>query len=172
MTSPVMAQARIVAELRERLKAEHGLDDGDEVLEDTLEGASDLPEMLAALCRRAARDEEFAEAVKRIIKDNQERAARFVCRAVAARAEIAWAMQEAGIKKIPSDALPDMTVTLRDGVPAIRIENEELVPDAYCTIEIVRKPDKAKIREALEAGELIAGAALGNAAPVLMMRRK
>ena len=172
MTSPIMAQARIVAELRERLKAEHGLDDGDEALEDTLQGASELPEMLAALARRAVRDEEFKEAMKLIIADNQIRAARFERRAQVARAEIAWAMQEVGWKKIPSESLPDMTVSLRDGTPKLRIDNEELIPDDYCTIEIVRKPDRLKIREALEAGELIAGAALGNAAPVLMMRRK
>ena len=172
MTSPLMAQVRIVAELRERLKAEHSLDDGDEALEDTLEGASELPEMLAALARRADRDEEFAEGMKRIISDNQTRKARFERHAKSARSLIAQALQEGGMERIPSDALPDMTVSFRLSAPELLIDNEDLIPDSYCTIEIVRKLNKAKIRKDLEDGKIIPSARLGNQMPVLTMRRK
>jgi len=172
MTSPVMAQARIVAELRERLKAEHGLDDGDEALEDTLEGASELPEMLAALARRVVRDEAFAEAMKTIIADSQTRKARFEQRAKSARSLIAQALQEAGMERIPFDVLPDMTVSFRLSAPELLIDNEEFLPDSYCIIEIVRKPDKTKIRKDLEDGKIIPSARLGNQMPVLTMRRK
>jgi len=170
MTSPLSIQARIVAELRERLKAEHGLEDGDEALEDTLEGASDLPEMLARMARSAVWNEHRAAAMGGIIKNNQDRKAMFEQRSENTRSAMSWAMQESGMKKIPADVLPDLSVSMRDGKAPLSDPDMTLLPDEFCRFK--REPDKAKIREALEAGADVPGAYLGNSKPVLTIRSK
>lgn len=171
MTSPLSIQALLVAGLRERLKAEHGLEDGDEALEDTLEGASDLPEMLARLARSAVWNERQAEAMAGIIKDNQERKAALEQRAERTRSAMSWAMQEAGMKKIPAGVLPDLTVSVRDGKAPLVIPSDELVPHEWCKTKYT--PDRAVIREALEReNRALDFAYLGNAKPILTIRSK
>jgi hypothetical protein len=171
MTSPLSINARIVAELREKLKAEYGLEDGDEALEDTLEGASDLPEILAKLARSAVWHERKAEAMAAIIRDNQERKSSFELRAERTRNAMSWAMQEAGMKKIPADVLPDLTVSMRDGKAPLVIPADELVPHEWCKMKYT--PDRAVIREALEVeNRALDFAHLGNAKPILTIRSK
>lgn len=170
MTDPLSIQARLVADLRERLKAEHGLQDGDEALEDTLEGASGLPEMLARLAREAVWQDRQAEAMDGIIKANQGRKSAFEQRAERTRNAMSWAMQESGMKKIPRDVLPDLTVSMRDGKAPLVIPDESLVPQGWCRAKYT--PDKEAIREALERRERFDFAYLGNSKPVLTIRAK
>ncbi len=172
MNVNVSTHARIIAELRERLKAEYGLEDGDEALETTLEGASDLPEMLARMARDAFEAEAHAEAVGQIQKANAARAARLESRAQNLRVQIAWAMAESGMQRIPADALPDMTVTMRAGKPPLIIDDEARVPFTYIRVKTVESIDRAGVRAALEAGERFDWAKLGNPAPVLIIRTK
>jgi len=170
MTSPLSIQALLVAGLRERLKAEHGLEDGDDALEDTLEGASDLPEMLARLARSAVWNERQAEAMAGIIKENRDRKAALEQRAERTRSAMSWAMQEAGMKKIPAGVLPDLTVSMRDGEAPLVIPADELVPHDWCRVKYT--PDKPRLREELERGETFDFAHLGNAKPILTIRSK
>ncbi len=172
MTTPLAQNARIVAELRCRLKAEYGLEDGDAVLEDTLQGATNLPELLARLARDAKHSEAQSEAVKAIMRDNGERAARLDRKAEKLRASIAQAMSEAGMERIPDDVLPDLTVTMHEGKPPLVIPAEELVPDEWCRRKTVSAPDKQAIRDALERGERFDFAHLGNSMPTLTIRTK
>jgi hypothetical protein len=76
-----------------------------------------------------------------------------------------WALQELGIKSLES---PDFTATLSPGKRPVKIVNEALLPDDLCRIK--REPDKAKIKELLEAGTPLEGAILGNPQPVLTVR--
>src|ERR1700722_18039160 len=101
MISPLANTARIIAELRERLKSEYGLEGNDEVLEDTLEGASDLPEMLATMARDAVQALDYHEAIEQRIRIMKERADRLETRHDKIRAAISWALQEAGWKRVP-----------------------------------------------------------------------
>ncbi len=172
MTSPLTRDARIHAELRERLKAEYGLEDGEAALEDTLQGATNLVESLARLAREVKHSEAQSKAVKDVMRDNGERAARLDRKAETLRAQIAWAMSEAGMKRIPDGVLPDLTVTMREGKPPLVIPSEELVPDEWCQRKTVSTPDKQAIRDALEQGERLAFAHLGNSMPTLTIRTK
>ncbi len=173
MTNPaVSASARIVAELRSRLKVTYGLEDGDEAMETTLEGYTNLPEMLAAMVRRAIDCEDQSQAVKERAKFMENRAGRLEATSYNLRAQIAWAMSEAGMKRIPSDALPEATVSLSDGRAPLVIPNEREVPDKYCRIKTVREPDKKLIRDELQAGERLSFALLGNAKPTLTIRTR
>ena len=173
MTNPALsASARIVAELRDRLKVTYGLTDGDEALENTLEGQTALPEMLAAMVRQALDCEDQFDAIGTRIKAMATRAERLGAKAQNLRAQVAWAMQEAGMKRIPSDALPEATVSLSDGRAPLVIPNDDEVPDSYCRIKKVREPNKKMIRDELEAGERFAFAILGNPKPTLTIRTR
>lgn len=169
MTSPQLANAaRIVAELRERLKADFALEDGDEALEDTLEGASDLPEILAAMARQVRENEAFSEAIGRMQKELAARSARFETKAQSLRVQIAWAMSESGMKKLP---LPDMTLTMSAGKAPLVIPDETKVP--YEFMRTTCAPDKTKVRAFVEHARLRPGswAYFGNAQPTLTIRK-
>ena len=75
MTTLVSTAARVVGELRERLKAEFGLEDGEAGVGDTLEGSTELPEILAALVRQAIDCEDQSEAIGTRVKIMSSRAA-------------------------------------------------------------------------------------------------
>jgi hypothetical protein len=168
MTSPIAANARIVAELRERLTTFGWTE---EEMQDTLEGATDLPEQLARLARVIVRTEAFAEAMKDIIRDNQARKAQLEFRAEKLRGLVAWTLSETGMKKIPPDALPDLTVTVREGQPPLIIPDDDAVPHMFCHVKYL--PDRKEIRAALTSGGLEADwAHLGNPMPSLTIRTK
>jgi hypothetical protein len=175
MTTPVANAARIVAELRDRLKSEYGLDDGDEALETTLEGETDLPELLAMMARDAVQAEDYAEATKGRIKLLSERKSTLEARSEKLRNAIAWALTEAGWNRIPSEALPDMgPVTLSyPKQQKLEISDEVFVP-AFLKRQ---KPtefviDREGLRKWLEDGGECIGARLKNAQPVLTIRSK
>lgn len=165
---PIAAQAHLIAELRERLKEKYLLEDGDEALETTLEGATDLPEALARMARQIEENEALAEAVKGLARRQLNRASRFAGKADKLRNSLAWAMEEAGMKRIPADALPEMTVTMRAGMAELQIPNDDEVPDMYCKFE--RAPIRGKIRALLEEEGPQSWAYLGNARPVLTIK--
>ena len=101
MITPVANAARIVAELRERLKSEYGLADGEDVLEDTLEGQTDLPELLATMARDAVQAEDYAEAIKGRLQVIAERKSRLEMRATKIRNAIAWRFRKPGGSAFP-----------------------------------------------------------------------
>ena len=172
MLTPVANAARIVAELRERLKSEYGLSDGEETLEDTLEGASELPELLAMMARDAVQAEDYRDAVRNRAHVMEERAARLEARRDKLRSAIAWALQEAGWKKIPGEALPEMSVTLSTGKRPLVIENEAEIPTLFLRFKTVTEVKRKELREWLADGNQMAAARLGNSQPVLTIRTK
>jgi hypothetical protein len=166
------ASAVLYARLREELATAYGLEADDEVLEDTLEGATDLKEVIIRAIREAKRAEAMAEAMGEIIKANQERKARHTRSGEAIRAAVAKAMQDAGLSKITA---PDMTISQswRKSAPNV-IEPDEL-PEWARVEKIVFKPDLDAIKEAFaedQAGFSCPGVVITNAQPVLTVRTR
>lgn len=173
MTAPVATAARIVAELRERLKAEYGLTEGDDALEDILEGATELPEMLAMMARDAVQAEAYAEATKGRIKLMTERKANLERRSDKLRAAIAWALSEAGWKKIPRDALPEMgAVTVSPGRSKAVVDNEDDLPAMFYRFRTIRLINMEDLGDWLREGNRCPGAHLSNPQPTLTIRSK
>jgi hypothetical protein len=170
MLTPVANAARIVAELRERLKSEYGLSDGEEALEDSLEGASELPELLAMMARDAVQAEDYAQAVANRIGYLTVRKANLERRSVRLRNAIAWALQEVGWKRIPAGALPEMTVTVSVREPVAEIHCEDDVPEEFCIAKTTLRPNKPLITERLRAGDKFDFAHLPNPKPTLTIR--
>lgn len=170
MNTPLALSVRLSAELRDQLKALYDLEDGDETLEDTLEGASDLNEKLAVLLREAIRCEAMSEGMKAIIKDNTDRRARLDHTAGKLRGIVMSAMGMAGLRKLPA---PDFTATLSDGRAPVQITDETTIAEwPIRFVRVTREPNKTEIRKYLEDGERLDFATLGNQKPILTIKTK
>jgi hypothetical protein len=151
--------------IRDRIIAvEAEIDDA--TLADTLEGVTDLNEVLAAVVRSALLEEAMAEGLKAHIKVLQDRLERLSERASARRQIARDAMLEVDLKKV---AAPDFTITIRPGSPAVVVVEEKAVPQAYWQ---PREPrlDRVQLLSDLKLGLPIAGAHLSNPEPVLSVR--
>ena len=135
-------------ELRRRLLELHPELD-EQTLSDTLEGATDLAEALAALIRSALEDEAMVDGLKVLLDNMKYRLARLDARATAKRQVVLEAMEKADLSKLQQ---PDFSASLRGAPPGIVILNEEGVPSEF----MVPQPPKIDRRGLLKA--VVAGA--------------
>jgi hypothetical protein len=153
--------------IRDRIRAQDPQID-EQTLADTVEGLTDLHEILAAIVRAALADEALAMGLKCRISDMQDRLVRLQDRGAKRRQIAKDAMIELDLKKI---AAPDFTASIRPGMPALVVLNEDAVPKTYW------EPGEPRLRRQilahdLKAGAEIAGAALSNPEPVLSVRTR
>ena len=153
--------------LKERLLANFPSADED-TLRDTLEGITDLHEMIAAVMRSALVDEALGSGLRARLDDMKERQSRLEVRASKKRELALQAMCEAGLTKLEQ---PDFTVSTRAGLPAIVVVSEPSIPEAYW---LTRPPklDRQGLLVQLKRGAPIPGVELSNPKPVLMVRTK
>ncbi len=140
----------------------------DETLADTLEGITDLREMLAEVVRSALDDEALAAGLSNRLSDMKSRLERFSARARRKRELALRAMTEAEIPKL---AEPDFTASLRQGAPKLEVIAEEKIPAAYWKPQ-PPKLDKQGLLAALKTGTAIDGASLMAAQMQLSVRTK
>ena len=148
------------------LKDYPNCDDG--TLRDTLEGITDLHEMIAAVIRSALVDEALQAGLRARIDDMKERLSRLDLRASKKRELALHAMSEAGLTKLEQ---PDFTASTRAGSPALVIISEQTIPPTYWLPQ-PPKLDRQGLLGELKRGAEIAGAELSNPNPVLMVRTK
>ena len=151
--------------LRDRLKKEDPTLD-EQTLADTVEGLTDLHEIVQAIIRSALTDEALASGLKCRISEMQDRLSRLQDRASKRRQIAKDVMVELDLKKIIA---PDFTVSIRPGTPALLVLNEDAVPPTYW------EPGAPKLRRQmlaadLKEGEEVPGATLSNPEPVLSVR--
>ena len=153
--------------IRDRIRAEDP-DLDEQTLADTVEGLTDLHEIVQAIIRSALIDEALAKGLKCRIADMQERLDRLQDRASKRRQIAKDVMVELDLKKITA---PDFTVSVRPGLPALVVLNEDAIPKIYWD------PGEPRLRRQelagdLKQGEEVAGAALSNPEPVLSVRTR
>ena len=126
-------QSSIVTELskyqllRQRLLMDFPSTD-EETLTDTLEGITDLHEMIAAVIRSALVDEALHAGLRFRVDDMRERLSRLELRATKKRQLALDAMTEVSLTKLEQ---PDFTASTRAGSPALVVIAEDRIPEAY-----------------------------------------
>lgn len=153
--------------IRDHIRAQDPQID-EQTLADTVEGLTDVHEILAAIVRAALADEAMATGLKCRVAEMQDRLSRLQDRAAKRRQIAKDAMVELDLKKITA---PDFTASIRPGMPALVVLNEDAVPKTYW------EPGEPRLRRQvlahdLKGGAEIKGAALSNPEPVLSVRTR
>jgi hypothetical protein len=153
--------------LREQI-VEKFPDADDETIRDTLEGITELHEMIAAVIRSALVDEALQAGLRTRLEEMRQRLARLEERGAKKRELALEAMCEAGLKKLEE---PDFTASARVGIPPLVIVAEAEIPEPYW---VPQRPkiDRQALLADLKRGAVVHGAELGNPKPCLAVRTK
>jgi len=153
--------------IRDRLRAQDPQID-EQTLTDTVEGLTDLHEILTAIIRAALADQALASGLEGRIGEMQARRDRLQDRATKRRQIAKDVMVELDLKKLSA---PDFTASIRPGMPSLMVIDEAAVPSIYWE---PREPrlNRQGLATDLKQGAEIAGVALSNPEPVLSVRTK
>jgi Siphovirus Gp157 len=153
--------------IRDRVRAEDSQID-EQTLADTVEGLTDLHEILTVIIRAALTDLAVASGLEGRIGEMLARRDRLQDRAAKRRQIAKEVMVELDLKKL---AAPDFTASIRPGTPALLVLDEAAVPSIYWE---PREPrlNRQGLANDLKQGAEIAGVALSNPEPVLSVRTK
>jgi hypothetical protein len=154
-------------QLKAMLIENEGLAEDEQTLADTLEGATDLQDLCILACRDVEQTDADIVALDLIIADKQARKRRFEDRRSRIRQAVAEAMLDAGLKRIVA---ADMTIFASVSKGGVRIVNDDLLPDGMTVT--TRRPDKAAIKAAIDAGQTVPGAERGNGTPTIRIATK
>jgi len=151
--------------LREQIRAEFP-DADEDALRDTVEGMTNLSEVLGSILRSHLDDLAVLAALRARILDMQARSARLETRAEKKRALVASAMERAEIRRL---AEPDFTASLRQVAPGLVVLDERAIPEPFWKPQ-PPKLDRSALIAALKAGEQVPGASLGNGGVTIAVR--
>jgi hypothetical protein len=167
MSTFLKGEARRYHAMRERLlMAWPDLDH--DTLTDTLEGITDLQEMIAGVIRSALVDDALQAGLHGRLEDMRQRLGRLEKRGTKKRQLALDAMTEVGLERLQQ---PDFTASARPGPPSLVIIAEEAIPSSYW-IPQPPKIDRQTLLGELRQGCKIAGVRLSNPKPFLAVRKK
>lgn len=107
--------------------------DGDnDLLQDMLEGETDLLSIVKRLHEQRARDEEMLAGIKERKAALAEREKRIKARADKMKEQIGGLLRIAHLPKIE---LPEVTYSVRDGKPTLKVVDPDAVPEEYLTFK-------------------------------------
>ena len=123
--------------------------EGDERLfHDMLLGETDIDHIVSRIHEQIARDEEMLAGIQERAAALQERKRRIADRKDGAKALIGRVMRAGHLTKLE---LPEVTYSIREGKPALKVVDPEAVPEELCRVK--REPDKPKINEAFASAD-------------------
>lgn len=138
----------------------------DDFIRDTMEGETNLREMIGALVADDTLDAATVAAIKDVAKKLDARSERIGKRIEMRRALIGSALQIAELKKLET---PAGTVTVKAVAPRVVIIEEADIPAVYFKPQ-APKLDKAALSEALKNGETVPGASMSNGSTTIQIR--
>lgn len=165
MTSPRLDQElQRWAAVKEMLAGE---DLDDQTLLDTLEGATDLLECLAAIDEAIVEDEARLIGLKTVLDKLRDRSVRFASGIERKRHTILRAMERAGLTTVKT---PTATLTVRRVAPGLVVRDDSEIPGQYWTPQSP-KLDRKALAHALKNGVSVSGCGLDNGDISLTIRR-
>jgi hypothetical protein len=138
----------------------------DRTLTDTLEGITNLHEMIAAVIRSALVDEALQAGLRTRLEEMRRRLDRLENRGAKKRQLALEAMCEVGLKKLEQ---PDFTASARSGLPSLVVVSERRIPAKYWVPQPPKLNRQSLLAE-LKRGTVIPGAGVGNPKPCLAVR--
>jgi predicted DNA-binding protein len=169
MSSPVVLAAETAryGSLAEELRVRFA-DIDDETLQDTLEGLSELPELLKVIVRSSLLDEAFAVGLKGRLVEMKDRLDRLAERSSRKRELVCQSMIRSGLAKLMAE---DFAVSVRQGLPKLEVLDEAKISDPFLIPQPPRL-DRAGLLLALKRGAVVEGASLIEGQPHLHVRVK
>lgn len=140
----------------------------EETLTDTLDGATDLREILVRVVRSSLDDQALVEALTTRIADMRARQDRIETRSLRKRQIVLNAMTSGAISKLFAE---DFSASVRLGSPTLEISDEHKIPAAYWRPQPA-KLDRQGLIVALKSGTSIEGAVLTPPQSQLSVRVK
>lgn len=167
MNAPLLNVATEWQRLKQELIAQFGGGD-DDALCDTLEGISDLPQMIERVMESIDDDLAFAAALKIQIEQRTERMERYQDRAESKRMLVEGALMRADLKRLE---LPACTLTIGKRPRTLFVSDESAIPAEFFRPQ-PPKLATSDLKRALEDGVDVPGAGLTNGGVGLNVRRK
>ena len=144
------------------------MDMDDEAVKTTLECVQgDFNDKAIAIIKLAENFESDTSAIDAEIERLKARKQVIVNRQKSLREYLLHNMEASGITKIEC---PLFTASLRKGIESVEIENESLLPDEFISVEVVTKPDKKAIKQAIQSGQQVPGATIKRGATSLVIK--
>jgi len=140
----------------------------EQTLADTVEGLTDLHEIVTAIIRSALADEALATGLKGRIGEMQDRLDRLQDRASKRRQIAKDVMVDLDLKKLTA---PDFTASIRAGMPALLVIDEAAIPKIYWEPREPRLNRQELVSE-LKQGAEITGVTLSDPEPTLSVRTR
>ena len=134
---------------------------------DVLEGETNIDAVLSRLVDAAGNAAAMQDAIGIRIAALQARKARYERQEEACRSLISTVMDRASISKF---TLPEATLSVSWRKPAPFVTDEAALPEEC--LKVVKKPDMARIKAWVEAGNMPEGIAMSNGKAVLTIRNK
>jgi len=153
-----------IAAIRETVRA---IDpDDDDLLIGMIEGSTDAGELLDDLLEMEATAQAHITANKQRMQQLSERNTRLDAKSNAARTGMLKVLDATGLRKMERAAA---TVSLRAVPP--KVEGESMIDLPEDCVRVTYAPDKAAIKRALDAGDIIPGWRLTNGSESITVRR-
>lgn len=158
---------RVVREITDLIAVYPELEDDETLRADTLEGETDINNVLAKLVQEREAAYGMAEGVKVPVEDLRQRKARLERRGDGYGEAIERVMNAAGLSKV---TLSNATLSITNAAASVVVSDEAAVPDRFWRVK--REIDKAAINAAVKAGEEIPGVSVSNGGTRLTVRVK
>lgn len=165
----IAKETAAAASLRESLKT---ITTDEEAVRDTIEGETDLHELIAQVDASIIQDEALVAGNATLVSILQARSERVKVRIERKRAAIEQAMQISGL---PSLEIPGATLSVKNVPPKVLITNEADIPARFFVQPepvLDKKALNAAVKEAAAKNETIPGTEMGNASTTLAVRRQ
>lgn len=137
----------------------------DDFLADVIEGETDTPAIMERLVIERREAMANGEAMDKLAEEYAKLSDRWTMRAESRRKLMGLVLDATGLRKMQT---PAGTVSVSAGRVSLVLADDFTPPQGYAITRI--EPDKAAIKAALEAGEVMPGASLVTGKPIVQVR--